>query len=96
MPGRRLDLRRTDLGQGEVAEGPASVPALVALLREQPLRFGGGIDLLRLEPLDPRKAVPLLAAPLRIEEVVSEGLRLILGKTEGAKPGQGVFGPQPR
>ena len=95
MPRLRVDLRSADLVQGEVAEGPAPVPALVALLREQPLRRGGGIDLLGLEPLDTREAVPLLSAPLRIEEVVGERLRLRLGEAEGAKPRQGVFGPQP-
>jgi hypothetical protein len=96
VPGRRPDLRRADLGEGEIAERAASVPALVPLLREQSLRLGGGIDVLGLQPFDPREAVSLLAAPLRIEEVIGERLRLTLGEAEGAKPGQGVFGPQPR
>ena len=93
---RRLDLGRADRCERQVAEGAASVPALVSLFREQPLRLSGRIDVLGLQPLDPGEAVPLLAPPFGVKEVVGEGLRLALGEAEGAQPGQSVVGLQPR
>ena len=93
---RRLDLRHADLRKREVAEGAASVPALVPLLRQQPLRLRDRIDDLCFEPLDPGQTVASLAASFGIEEVVGERLRLVLGEAEGEEPGQGVFGLQPR
>jgi hypothetical protein len=92
---RRLDLGRADLRQGQVAERAASVPALVALPRQQPLGPGGRIDLLSLQPFDPGETVSLLAPSFGIEEVVGERLRLELGEAERAQPGQGVFRLQP-
>jgi hypothetical protein len=91
---RRFDLRRADLRKCEVAEGAASVPALVPLLREQLLRLRDRIDSLCFQPLDPGETVTSLAASLGIEEVVGERLRLALGEAEGAQPGQGVLCPQ--
>ena len=75
---------------------PASVPALVPLFRQQPLRLRDRIDVLRFEPLDPGQTVASLAASFGIEEVVGERLGLALSEAEGAQPGQGVFGLQPR
>jgi hypothetical protein len=92
---RRFDLPHADLREREVAEGTASVPALVPLLGEQALRLGGGIDVLRLQPRDSRKSVSFLAASFGIEKVVGERLRVALREAEDAQPGQGVFGLQP-
>lgn len=91
----RLDLRHADLGKCQVAEGAAPVPALVPLLREQPQRLGGRIDVLRLQPRNPGEAVSGLTASFRIEKVVGERLCFAFGIAEGAEPGQGVFGLQP-
>ena len=92
---RRFDLPPADLREREVAEGAASIPALVPLLSEQPLRLGGRNDVLRLQPRDSRKAVAFLTAPFGIDKVVGERLGFALGIAEGAQPGQGVFGLQP-
>src|SRR5688572_18341700 len=73
----------TDLGEHEVAEPAARLPAVEAGAGDDLGGAGTGLDFLRLEPLDPGVTVPELAAPLGVVEVGEE--RLDVGSAEAER-----------
>src|SRR5207237_8619430 len=86
---RIAELHLADRSERQVAERAAAIPVLVALLGREPLRPRVGTQVgQRLQPLDPREAVPVLAAPLRIGEVLDERPRVGLAEAEPAPPPQ--------
>src|SRR5207253_10148693 len=87
--GRIVQLSVADRGERQVAQRAAPLPALVTSLGDDALGLGAGVETLqRLEPLDPCEAVPTVAAPLGIEEVVGERSRILVGEAERAEPSE--------
>ena len=81
-PRFRVDQLGADLREHEVAEGAARLPEVeagVARRLDGPRRR---LELLRLEPLDPRVAVPELAALLGVVEVGEERLDVVRPEPE--------------
>src|SRR6266576_2984047 len=80
-------MRLDDRCECQIAERAVSVPALVAGLADQALRPRTRIQLERprRQPLDPREAVALLAAPLRVAEMIGERARVGLGEPEAGQ-----------
>src|SRR5204862_4608866 len=95
--GQLRELRVAHGLEREVAERAPAVPALVALLGDDPLRPRVRPQVgKRLEPLDSRVPVPELAAALGVVEVVEERLRVGLAEAEPAEPPQRLVRLQAR
>ena len=90
--GRLRQLRVDDRREREVAERTPTLPALEAVRREHSLRPRAGVEVgKRLEPGDPRVAVPELAAPLGVVEVAEERLHIGVGEAERGDPRAGFL-----
>src|SRR6476660_6944234 len=84
---RACQLGADDGLERQVAERALAVPALVTGRRLHPARPRGRVQLLpRLEPLDPREAVPEPATRLRVEEVRCQRLDVIGSEPELREP----------
>src|SRR5207248_1574677 len=80
-----------DRGERQVAERAAPLPALVTSLGDHALGLRARVETLqRLEPLDACEAVPTLAAPLGIEEVVGERPRVLVGEADRTEPSERI------
>ncbi len=76
--GRVGELRLDDCGESQVAERAASIPALVAALGEDDLGPRGGLEVRqRRKPVDAGEPMAGSAAPLCIQEVISERLGVL-------------------
>ena len=76
--GRVSELRLDDCGESQVAERAASVPALVAALGEDDLGSRRGVEVRqRRKPVDAGEPMAASAAPLCIQEVISERLGVL-------------------
>lgn len=86
MHGRVGELGAHDRLEHEVADGAASLPALVPILGDDALGAGGGVEAgQRLEPRDACEAMPGAAGVLGVEDVGAQGARRVLA--EAVKPG---------
>ena len=91
--GRLRQLRVDDRRKREVAERTSTLPAFEAVRREHSLRLRAGVEVgQRLEPGDPRVAVPELAAPFRVVEVAEERLHVGVGEAERRDPARASSG----
>ena len=96
MHRRPLELGADHLAEHEVPDGPASVPALEALLAlDQPRPGGRVIAFELLEPGNPGVTVPLLAAAFCAVEVRPQLLRVGVAKAERPQPAQALVGVHP-
>ena len=87
--GRIGQLRIADRRERQVADRPLAVPALEAGLGDDPSGASGGIEPFEpRQPVDPGEAVPELAAPLCVEEVVCEHAGVPLREAERPQPFQ--------
>jgi hypothetical protein len=92
---RRCELGLDDRRERQVAQRAPAFPALVALVRENPLGPCFGIELgERREPVDPRRAVAGAPAEIGVGEVVGQDPRLALAEPERAQAAGGVLGAQ--
>jgi hypothetical protein len=92
---RSGQLRLDDGRERQVAERAAALPALVALVRDDPLRPRGRVQVgERRQPVDAREAVALLATRLGVEEVVGEDTRIALVESERPQAAVDVLGAQ--
>ena len=89
---RRIgELRLDDRRERQVAERPATVPALVATLGDLDLGPGGRVEIRqRREPIGSREPVTGFSPPLSVEKVVGERLCVIGGKAERPQLGGNV------
>ena len=78
--------RREDEVAERTSDSQRSTPSLLGLDRR-----GGGIELLRLEPFDPRVPVSELPAPLSVVEVVEQELDLVRAEAERGEPRAGLL-----